>query len=73
MAAEDIRAQAEAWVQDEIAKTVVFPYQTLIVWIGVYPAPILRRNMLIYGIGGILLPFVGIKLIDMLLVAMRLA
>ncbi len=36
-------------------------------------APILRRNMLIYGIGGILLPFVGIKLIDMLLVAMRLA
>ena len=29
---------------------------------------ILRRNMLIYGVGGILLPFVGIKLIDMLLV-----
>ena len=34
---------------------------------------ILRRNMLIYGVGGILLPFVGIKLIDMLLVAMNLA
>ena len=31
--------------------------------------PILRRNMLIYGVGGILLPFIGIKLIDMLLVA----
>jgi K+-transporting ATPase ATPase B chain len=36
-------------------------------------APILRRNMLIYGVGGILLPFVGIKLIDMLLAAVNLA
>jgi K+-transporting ATPase ATPase B chain len=35
--------------------------------------PILRRNMLIYGVGGILLPFVGIKLIDLILVATRLA
>jgi K+-transporting ATPase ATPase B chain len=35
--------------------------------------PILRRNMLIYGIGGILLPFVGIKLIDMLLASAHLA
>ena len=33
---------------------------------------ILRRNLLIYGIGGILIPFGGIKLIDMLLVAVRL-
>jgi K+-transporting ATPase ATPase B chain len=36
-------------------------------------ASILRRNMLIYGVGGILLPFVGIKLIDLLLVALHLA
>ncbi len=35
--------------------------------------PILRRNMLIYGVGGVLLPFVGIKLIDMLLVVLNLA
>ncbi len=34
---------------------------------------VLRRNMLIYGAGGILLPFVGIKIIDMLLVAVNLA
>jgi K+-transporting ATPase ATPase B chain len=34
---------------------------------------VLRRNMLVYGVGGILLPFVGIKLIDMLLVGMNLA
>jgi len=36
-------------------------------------ASILRRNMLIYGVGGIILPFVGIKLIDMLLAAVNLA
>jgi K+-transporting ATPase ATPase B chain len=35
--------------------------------------PILRRNMLIYGVGGVLLPFIGIKLIDMLLAAAHLA
>lgn len=31
---------------------------------------LLRRNMLLYGVGGVLLPFVGIKLIDLLLVAL---
>jgi K+-transporting ATPase ATPase B chain len=30
-------------------------------------AALLRRNLLIYGLGGIIAPFVGIKLIDMLL------
>lgn len=30
---------------------------------------LLRRNMLVYGLGGVLLPFAGIKLIDLLLVA----
>jgi len=28
---------------------------------------LLRRNLLIYGLGGIIAPFIGIKLIDMLL------
>lgn len=36
-------------------------------------AHVLRRNVLIYGIGGILAPFVGIKLLDLALVALRLA
>jgi len=36
-------------------------------------AAILRRNLLIYGVGGVVLPFVGIKAIDMLLVAVGLA
>ena len=34
---------------------------------------ILRKNMLIYGIGGIIVPFIFIKLIDILLVAAHLA
>ena len=33
-------------------------------------AAILRRNLLIYGIGGIIAPFVGIKLIDLILTAL---
>jgi potassium-transporting ATPase ATP-binding subunit len=36
-------------------------------------AKILARNLLIYGLGGILLPFVGIKLIDMIITAIGLA
>ena len=36
-------------------------------------AHVLRRNVFIYGIGGILAPFVGIKLLDLALVALHLA
>jgi K+-transporting ATPase ATPase B chain len=36
-------------------------------------AQLLRDNLLIYGLGGLLVPFIGIKLIDMLLVALGLA
>jgi K+-transporting ATPase ATPase B chain len=35
-------------------------------------ASLLRRNLLVYGLGGILLPFAGIKLIDMALAALNL-
>ena len=38
------------------------------------PAPaavLLRRNLLVYGLGGIVVPFVGIKLIDLILVGLR--
>lgn len=34
---------------------------------------VLRRNVLIYGVGGLLIPFIGIKLIDIILVALHLA
>jgi K+-transporting ATPase ATPase B chain len=35
-------------------------------------ARLLRNNLLIYGVGGLIMPFIAIKLIDMLLVALRL-
>ncbi|MBF8740891.1 potassium-transporting ATPase subunit KdpB [Pseudomonas guariconensis] len=35
-------------------------------------AQLLRRNLLIYGVGGIIVPFAGIKLIDLLLNALHL-
>src|SRR5262249_20162145 len=34
---------------------------------------LLRRNVLIWGLGGVIVPFIGIKLIDMILVALHLA
>ena len=34
---------------------------------------ILRRNLLIYGVGGVIIPFIGIKAIDLILVAVGIA
>jgi K+-transporting ATPase ATPase B chain len=42
------------------------PYKT------VSASRLLRDNILIYGLGGIIAPFIGIKLIDMLIVALNL-
>jgi K+-transporting ATPase ATPase B chain len=36
-------------------------------------AALLQRNLVIYGLGGIIAPFIGIKLIDMLIAAIHLA
>jgi potassium-transporting ATPase ATP-binding subunit len=36
-------------------------------------AGLLRRNLLIYGLGGLIVPFIGIKAIDLLLVGLGLA
>ena len=44
--------------------------------VGFRPAPaseLLQRNLLIYGLGGIVAPFVGIKAIDLLVAALHLA
>jgi len=35
-------------------------------------AAVLRRNLWVYGVGGIIIPFPGIKIIDMILVALKL-
>jgi potassium-transporting ATPase ATP-binding subunit len=34
---------------------------------------LLRRNLLIWGLGGVIVPFIGIKLIDVIMVALHLA
>jgi K+-transporting ATPase ATPase B chain len=36
-------------------------------------AALLRRNLWIYGVGGIIVPFIGIKLIDLMITRMGLA
>ena len=36
-------------------------------------AALLRRNLLIWGLGGVILPFAAIKVIDMVLALLRLA
>jgi K+-transporting ATPase ATPase B chain len=36
-------------------------------------AEILRRNLLIYGVGGVIIPFVGIKMIDLMVAGLHLA
>jgi potassium-transporting ATPase ATP-binding subunit len=35
-------------------------------------AAILKRNIWIYGVGGLIVPFIGIKLIDLFIVAIKL-
>jgi K+-transporting ATPase ATPase B chain len=35
-------------------------------------ASLLARSLLIYGVGGVIAPFIGIKAIDLLLVAVHL-
>jgi potassium-transporting ATPase ATP-binding subunit len=36
-------------------------------------ASLLRRNLILYGVGGIVAPFLGIKLIDIVITAIHLA
>jgi K+-transporting ATPase ATPase B chain len=36
-------------------------------------AALLRRNLLVYGLGGVIVPFIGIKIIDVLITALHLA
>jgi len=35
--------------------------------------PLLRRNLAVYGLGGLIIPFVGIKAIDLVITALHLA
>jgi K+-transporting ATPase ATPase B chain len=33
---------------------------------------LLRKNLLIWGLGGVIIPFIGIKIIDLIMVAFHL-
>jgi K+-transporting ATPase ATPase B chain len=44
-----------------------------VAWRAQPAAQLLRRNLLIYGLGGLIAPFIGIKLIDLLLTVFHLA
>jgi K+-transporting ATPase ATPase B chain len=69
--------------QSAILSAVIFNAAIIVVLIplalkGVKYVPqsahiLLRNNLLIYGVGGIIVPFIGIKAIDMFLVALHLA
>jgi K+-transporting ATPase ATPase B chain len=60
-----------------IFNAVVIPCLIPLAIRGVHYRPVgadalLRRNLLIYGLGGLIIPFIGIKLIDLVLVALAL-
>jgi potassium-transporting ATPase ATP-binding subunit len=60
-----------------IFNAIIIPFLIPIALKGVLYRPVgadalLRRNLLIWGLGGVLVPFVGIKLIDMLLAVLHL-
>jgi high-affinity K+ transport system ATPase subunit B len=53
------------WEKSRLWHTVSLPVMM--------PTDILARNLFTYGLGGILQPFLGIKLIDMLITTLGLA
>ena len=60
-----------------IFNALIIPFLIPIALRGVKYEPLgaealLRKNLLIWGLGGVILPFLGIKLIDLILVALHL-
>ena len=49
------------------------PLRLLLPFVAIGSDALLRRNLLIYGLGGLVAPFIGIKLIDVLLTLLGLA
>ena len=61
-----------------IFNALIIPVLIPVALKGVKYAPLgadalLRRNLMIWGLGGVILPFVGIKLIDVVMVGLRVA
>jgi K+-transporting ATPase ATPase B chain len=73
----DLHSATSAILSAVIFNALIIPLLIPIALKGVRYRPVgadalLRRNLLIWGAGGVLVPFVGIKLIDLLLTALRL-
>jgi len=73
----DLHSAQSAILSAVIFNALIIPALIPIALKGVKYRPVgadslLRRNLLIWGLGGVLLPFAGIKLIDMLLVFLHL-
>ncbi|OQP62276.1 potassium-transporting ATPase subunit KdpB [Niastella populi] len=67
-----LKSQGSAILSAIIFNAIIIPLLIPLALKGVAYKPIgagalLRRNLLIYGVGGVIIPFAGIKLIDMLL------
>jgi K+-transporting ATPase ATPase B chain len=68
----DLKSPESAILSAVIFNAIIIPMLIPLALRGVQYKPIgasalLRRNLFIYGLGGIIIPFIGIKLIDMLL------
>jgi potassium-transporting ATPase ATP-binding subunit len=74
----NLHSPTSAILSAVIFNAIIIPLLIPIALTGVKYRPVgadalLRRNLLIYGLGGIIVPFVGIKLIDMFMIALHLA
>ena len=66
----DLHSPQSAILSAVIFNAIIIPLLIPLALRGVEYKPIgasalLRRNLLIYGLGGVLVPFIGIKLIDL--------
>lgn len=73
----NLHSATSAILSAVIFNAVIIPLLIPIALKGVQYRPVgadalLRRNLLIWGLGGVIVPFVGIKLIDLLLVGLNL-
>jgi K+-transporting ATPase ATPase B chain len=74
----NLHSATSAILSAVIFNAIIIPLLIPIALKGVKYRPVgadalLRRNLLIWGLGGVIVPFVGIKLIDVILVGLHLA
>jgi potassium-transporting ATPase ATP-binding subunit len=74
----NLHSATSAILSAVIFNAIIIPLLIPIALKGVKYRPVgadalLRRNLLIWGLGGVIAPFIGIKLIDMVLVALQMA